>query len=428
VPRRLHTDITPLRQSPGFRIIFTSRTVTLFGSQASEVALLVQARQLTHSPAPVGLLGLAELGPLIVFGLYGGALADRFDRRALLRWCEAGQTVTIGLLLVNALLPRPAIWPLYALAAASMGIAALQRPSFDASVPRLVSADQLTAAAALMSVSANTGVIIGASLGGVLATSPGPWLVYALHAGSLVVSFVVLGRLRLPHVPASQAEPAGGVLDGIRYARRRPDLIGSYLADLAAMTFGYPNALIPFMAVALRAPWSAGIMFAATSVGALVISAVSGWMTGIRRHGLAIAVAATAWGVAIIGFGLAPDVPVAVTCLLVAGAADEISVIFRDTVWNQTIPDSVRGRMAGVELLSYAIGPSAGQIRSGVMASLGGPRFSLVSGGVLCGGCVAIICAALPAFTRYRAPAPATDASPAANPGSAAANPGSAAG
>ena len=401
---RLSPDLSPLRESAGFRVIFASRTVTIFGGQASEVALLVQARQLTGSPAAVGLLGVAELVPLLTLGLYGGALADRLDRRALLRWCEAGQVITVALLLVNALLPHPAVWPLYALAAVLTGIGALQRPSFDASVPRLISPDRLTAASALLSMSINAGVIVGSSLGGVLAVAPGPWLVYALHAGSLAVSFVVLGSLRPMPVTATHRDTGGGILDGLRFARGRRDLIGSYLADLSAMIFGYPNAVIPFMAVTLRAPWSAGVLFAAPAVGALAISAASGWMGSVRRLGVAIAVAAAAWGAAIAGFGLAPDVYVAVACLLVAGAADEVSAVFRSTMWNRSIPDSVRGRMAGVELLSYSVGPSAGQVRSGLMASAGGARFSLVSGGVICVGAVALVCAVFPAFTRYRTP------------------------
>src|SRR6516162_10405253 len=281
--RDLVADITPLRASRDFRLVFGSRTVTLFGSQATEVALLVQARQLTGSAVAVGLLGAVELVPLVVFGLYGGALADRLDRRRLIRWCEAGLGGCAALLLINASLPRPVVWPLYLIAAGMMALAALQRPSLEASVPRVVTRDQLTAAAALLSLSANASVIVGTTLGGLLATWPGPLAVYVLDAVSFAVS---LGFLRwlgpLPAPPAADGEdgPAsglGGLLAGLRYARGRPELIGSYLADLAAMTFAYPNALFPFMAIELHAPWAVGLMFAAPSAGALAASATSGW-------------------------------------------------------------------------------------------------------------------------------------------------------
>jgi MFS family permease len=430
---RLRADATPLRESRDFRLLYTSRTITGLGTQATEVALLVQARQLTGSTFAVGLLGAVELVPLVVFGLYGGVLADRFDRRRLMVWCEATLGVCAALLTLNALAPRPMVWPLYAVTALMMAAAALQRPSLEASVPRVVPRDQLIAAGALMSMSMNVNVIAGAALGGVLAAGPGAQFVYGLDTVSFVASFCFLRLVRpLPaatgeHTPAGPGLQSGGgrrpgagakrgggksrargrgkhsILDGLAYARGRPDLIGSYLADLAAMILAYPNALFPFMAAELHADWAVGLMFAAPSVGAIAVTMVSGWMSRVRRHGLAIAVAAAAWGVLITGFGLAPDIGVALACLVLAGAADMVSGIFRGTLWNQTIPDALRGRLAGVELLSYSIGPSAGQIRSGAVAGVTSARFSLVSGGLLCVGAVGLVCLALPAFTAYRA-------------------------
>jgi MFS family permease len=401
--------------------MFTSRTVAYLGSQAAEVALLVQAQRLTGSPLVVGTLGLAELVPLIVFGLYGGVLADRFDRRALMRWCEPGLALCAGLLLVNSLLPHPRLWPLYAVAALMMAIASLQRPAFEAATPRVVPRDQLTAAAAILSLSTNASVLVGSSLGGALAASPGPWLVYALNAAGYLVSFVLLSRLpRLPPVSAEGAdsdaaegtegaEGAEGhalrqILVGLRYAVSRKDLLGSYLADLAAMIFAYPNAMLPFLAIELHAPWSTGLMFAAPSVGAFVVSATSGWMPRVRRHGLAIAVAAASWGLAMAAVGVSPSLYVALACLAVAGGADECSAVFRDTMWKQSIPDHLRGRMAGIELLSYAAGPPTGQLRSGAVAAVTSPRFSLASGGLACVAAVGAVCVFLPAFRMYRAP------------------------
>jgi MFS family permease len=405
--RALSADLSPLRASRDFRFLYASRTVTMLGTQATEVALLVQARQLTGSAFAVGLLGVVELLPLVVFGLAGGVLADRFDRRRLMCVCEAGLGCCAALLAVNAWRPHPAVWPLYAVTAVMMALAALQRPSLDASVPRVVPRDLLTAAAALASMSENVSVIAGTTLGGVLAAGPGAGWVYGLDTVSFAVSFGLLCLVR--PLPRGGGAETGGrlpalaeIAEGLRYARNRPDLLGSYLADLAAMTFAYPNALFPFMAAQLHAPWAVGLMFAAPSLGAVAVTVTSGWMGRVRRHGLAIALAAAGWGLAVIAFGLAPGIGVALACLVAAGAADMVSGIFRDTLWNQTIPDTLRGRLAGVELLSYSVGPAAGQIRAGGVASLTTPRFSLVSGGLLCVGGVGAVCLALPAFVRYR--------------------------
>jgi MFS family permease len=424
-------DVTPLRGpgARGFRAMFTSRTVAYLGSQAAEVALLVQAQRITGSPLVVGTLGLPELVPLVVFGLYGGVLADRFDRRALMRWCEPGLAGCAVLLLLNSLLPHPLLWPLYVIAGLMMAFASLQRPAFEAATPRVVPRAQLTAAAAIMSLSTNASVLVGSSLGGVLAVSPGPWLVYALDAAGFAVSFVMLSRLpKLPPVQAQSREAGTGqapgeladgpalreILVGLRYAIGRRDLLGSYLADLSAMIFAYPNAMLPFLATQLHAPWSTGLMFAAPSAGAFAVSATSGWMPRVRRHGLAIAFAAAGWGAAMALVGLAPDVYVALACLAVAGGADECSAVFRDTMWKQSIPDHLRGRMAGIELLSYAAGPPAGQLRSGAVAAVTSVRFSLASGGLACVAAVAGVVVLLPAFRRYTAPAAVPVEQPAA--------------
>jgi MFS family permease len=418
--------------------------VAYLGSQAAEVALLVQAQRITGSPLVVGTLGLAELVPLVVFGLYGGVLADRFDRRALMLWCEPGLGVCALLLLLNSLLPRPLLWPLFVIAGLMMAFASLQRPAFEAATPRIVPSAQLTAAAAIMSLSTNASVLVGSSLGGVLAAAPGPWLVYALDAAGFAISFTMLRKLpKLPPrreapvvdgavvdgavvgkagVDEAGADEDGGLADGpalrevlvgLRYAVARRDLLGSYLADLSAMIFAYPNAMLPFLAAQLHAPWSTGLMFAAPSAGAFAVSATSGWMPRVRRHGLAIAFAAAGWGVAMAFVGLAPDVYVALACLAVAGGADECSAVFRDTMWKQSIPDHLRGRMAGIELLSYAAGPPTGQLRSGAVAAVTSVRFSLTSGGLACVAAVAGVVALLPAFRRYTAPVAAPVEEPA---------------
>ena len=413
-------DLSPLREHAQFRLLWSSRTVTLLGTQVAQVALLVQARQLTGSPVLVGLLGAAEVVPLVIFGLYGGVLADRLDRRRLAVWTEAGLGLTAVALTVNAAAPRPLLWPLYACAAVTMALAALQRPSLDAAVPRLLPADRLAAGSALLSLGASTGAIAGPALGGVLAAGPGPAVAYGLDAVSFLVSVALLLRLRpLPRPPdpaqadpaqadPEQAEPAGlsGILAGLRYARGRPDLLGSYLADLAAMLLAYPNSLFPFLAAGLHASWATGLMFSAQAAGAALASVTSRWIRRVHRYGRAIALAAAAWGLTAVGLGLAPDLGVALAFLVAGGAADMLSATFRDTLWNQTIPDALRGRLAGVEVLSYGLGPSAGQLRAGAVAGLATPRFALWSGGLACVAAVGVTWLALPGFRAQDAKAP----------------------
>ena len=408
----LRMDLSPLA-SRDFRVLFGSSTITLLGTEATDVALVVQVKQLTGSTLAVGLLGAAELVPLVVFALYGGVLADRLDRRQVIRWCEAALGGCSLLLLADSLLSRPLLWPLYVVVAAMNALASLQRPSVEATIPRIVPPSQLTAAVTLSSGSQNLSVIVGSSLGGVLAAGAGPAVVYALDAATFVVSSGLLFLLRPVPAPEPPALASGApspenglraVLAGLRYARSRPELLGSYLADLAAMTLSYPAALFPFLAAGLHASWAVGLMFACPSIGAFAITVSSGWMARVRRHGLAIALAACAWGLAIVAFGLAPDIAVALVALVLAGAADMVSGIFRDLLWKQTVPDALRGRLAGVELLSYALGPSAGQLRAGTVASLTTPRISLTSGGLLCVAAVGLVCLAFPGFTAYRSP------------------------
>jgi MFS family permease len=405
-------DLAPLRESRDFRLLVSSRTVTLLGDQVTSVTLMVQVKQLTGSPLAVGMIGIAELVPLIVCGLYGGTLADRLDRRKVAICCEAGLGVLIALLAVNAALPRPFLWPVYAGAAGITALAALQRPSLEAALPRVVPRDQLTAASALSSLTANASFIAGPAVGGLLATGPGPAAAYLLDVASYLVSIAVLLRLSaLParHEEAGSRGPAAlrGILASLRYARRRQDLLGSYLVDLAAMIFAFPDSLFPFVASGLHAEWALGLMYSATAVGALVASATSGWAGRVHRHGVAIAIAAVTWGAGIAAFGFAAGIGAALAFLAVAGAADMMSGIFRDTLWNQTIPDSMRGRMAGVELLSYGLGPSLGQARAGLAARFSGTRFSLWSGGLLCIVTVGLACLALPRFVAYDSRKPA---------------------
>jgi MFS family permease len=366
------------------------------------VAVPYQVYQLTHSVFLVGLLGLAELAALIGFAMLGGALADAADRRTMVLLSEAGLMAGSMLLTGNSLLAHPLVWLIFVVAALQGALDALQRPSLDALLPRLVDRDELAAAGALGTFRGTIGMIAGPALAGVLVALVGLPFTYLVDIGTFVVGLVCLLLMKAVPPPADAARPSlRRVMEGIRYARSRPELIGTYVVDIVAMLFGMPMALFPAIAQGLGGPTVLGLLYAAPAVGSFCFAATSGWTRRVHRHGMGVIVAATLWGIAIIGFGLVPGRTAALVFLGLAGAADAMSGVFRQVIWNQTIPDSLRGRLASIELLSYSAGPTLGNFEAGLVASIFSVRTSVVSGGVLCVvGCV--LCAiALPAFRRY---------------------------
>jgi MFS family permease len=400
--RRLGPDLRPWRSSRDFRLLLASGTVTTFGTFITYVALPVQVKRLTGSTLAVGLLGACELVPLVVCGLYGGALADWLDRRRLIIGCEAGLGLLAACLFVNALLPRPQVWPLFVIAGLLAGLDGLQRPSLEALIPRIVPPDDLAAAAALGSIRWNFAAIAGPSAGGLLIATAGLSAGYAVDLATYAISLAFLVKLRAaPPAPDADRPSVAGIAAGLRYARSRQVLMGTYLVDLAAMLLAMPTALLPFVADDLGAPRSLGLLYAASAAGSLLASLTSGWAARVHRQGLGVVLAAAGWGLAITGFGLARSVWLAVGCLVLAGAADMLSGIWRMAIWNRTIPDRLRGRLAGIELLSYSVGPSMGQLRAGGMAAVTGVRGSIVGGGLLCLGAVGALAAALPRFRAY---------------------------
>ena len=395
-------DITPLRRHRDFRLLFIGRLVSFFGSMITVVAVPYQVYQLSHSVLLVGFLGLAELAALVGFAMLGGALADAADRRTMVLLSEAGLMVGSLLLAGNSLLPHPLMWLIFAVAALQGAFDALQRPSLDALLPRLVDRDELKAAAALGSLRGTAGMIAGPALAGVLIAVAGLPITYLVDVATFVVGLVCLLLMRAVPPPVDAARPSiARVLEGLRFARSRPELMGTYLVDIVAMLFGMPMALFPAIAQGLGGPSVLGLLYAAPAVGALCFAATSGWTRRVHRHGMGVIVAAIVWGVAIIGFGIAPGRAAALFFLALAGAADMASGVFRQVIWNQTVPDSLRGRLASIELLSYSVGPMLGNFEAGVVASAFSVRVSVVSGGVLCViGCV--LCAiTLPAFRKY---------------------------
>lgn len=400
--RKLRLDVTPLRSSPDFRLLFGSGIISNLGSMITYVALPFQIKDLTGSFVAVGAVGLVELLPLVVFGLWGGALADAIDRRLMVILSEVGLTVTSLILLVNAIAPSPQVWVIYVVAALVATMDALQRPSLDSMVPRVVAHDQLTAAGALTSLRWQFGQIVGPTIGGLLVASVGVGFAYAADVVTYVVSIALLWRLR-PAPAQEDAERVSlrSIMTGAQYAWRRKDLLGTYAVDLLAMIFAFPYAVFPFVADELHAPWSLGLLYTAPTVGALIATISSGWTNHVHRHGRAIVWAAIGWGAAVAAFGTLVNVWWVLLALAFAGAFDMVSGLFRSLMWNQTIADEVRGRMAGIELLSYSIGPTLGQVRVSVAAQRLGLRSGIVSGGLLCVAGVGLLAVALPSLWRY---------------------------
>jgi MFS family permease len=406
-------DIGPLRRHRDFRLLFAGQALSFFGSEITYVALPFQIYQLTHSTLAVGLLSLAEFVPLMVMAFVGGALSDAFDRRRMVQLSELGSGLAIAVLMVNSLLPHPSVAVLFVVAPVLAALYGILRPSLDALVPRLVTREELPAASALEGFRGTLGSIAGPAVAGVVIAGAGLPVAYGLDVATFGASLVALWFMRaVPPPPDAPPVSLGSIAEGLRYARSRQELLGTYGVDIIAMFFGMPMALFPAIAQRFGGAGVLGLLYAAPAVGSLLATVTSGWVAHVHRHGLAIIVAAATWGTAIIGFGLAPNLALALLGLVIAGGADMVSGIFRGTIWNQTIPDRLRGRLAGIEQVSYTSGPLLGNVEAGVVASLASVRASVVSGGVLCVIGVVLAAVALPAFRRYDARTTRTDSPP----------------
>jgi len=403
--RALRLDLTPLRESRDFRLLFVAGTVFYLGGMVSYVAIPFQIYTLTGSNFAVGAVGLVELVPLIVFGLYGGALADHVDRRRLLIWTGVAQAFFTAVLALNAFREDPSIPVIFVVAGLLVSSSALQRPSREALMPRTVRHDQITAGNALTSLGMQIGVLIGPAIGGLLVAYVGIGWCFVVDIVGLVVATLLYVAMRpYPHTVETTPPSLAGIADGMRYALSRRDLLGTYLVDLAAMFWAMPVVLFPALAEEVFSrPEVLGLLYTAETVGALLATALSGWTSRVHHHGRAIVIAATIYGAMIGLAGVMPSIWLVGLFLLFAGAADMISAVFRSTVWNQTIPEQMRGRLAGIEMLSYSLGPLGGQVRAGLVADLWTVRGSIASGGLACVAGVALTGLWLHDFWSYDA-------------------------
>lgn len=402
--RRLTLDTTPLRVSRPYRNLLVGDAVSVVGTQVTAVAVPIQVYALTGSAFAVGLVGLAGLLPIVLFGLYGGAVADAVDRRRLVLFTTSGQAVLSTVLLLQAVLHLEDTWLLYAVVAAQAGLFALDSPARQAFVPRLLPGPLLPAANALRQVEFNIGVTTGPLLAGLLVGRFGFGSAYGLDAVSFTASLWAVASL-----PAMAPEGGGraaglaSVVEGLRFLATRPVLLLTFVVDLIAMVFAMPRALFPALAhqVYGGGAQTAGALYSALAAGALLGALGGGWLGRVRRQGLAVLVAIVAWGLAITGFGLASQLWLGLLLLAVAGASDMISAVFRSAILQSAAPDEMRGRLGGVFIVVVAGGPRLGDARAGAGASLVGLQGAVVAGGLACVALVTAVAAVVPRFRAY---------------------------
>jgi MFS family permease len=368
------------------------------------VAVPFQLYELTHSPLQVGLLSLCDAVPLLLLSAFGGAIADRLDRRRLVLRSEVGLMAVAALLAVNAYLPDPRVWALYVLAVLGTSLWVLGGPALRAMVPGLVPPEQLAASQALQSIYYNIGGIAGPALGGLLIAAAGVGPTYVIDAATFVASLLAVWMIS-PKPPQEEVAPKTleSLRDALRFLVGQRVILGTFVLDTNAMVVGMPQALFP--AVAARhfdgGAGVVGLLYAAPSAGALLAALGSGWVGGVRRQGVAVAAWIVVWGLALAVFGASSALWLGVAMLVVAGLADEFSAILRSTILFACTPDGMRGRMQGFEIAQVASTPALGNVEAGVVASLTSLRFSIVSGGIACAVGAVVILAALPSLVRY---------------------------
>ncbi|MEU2655808.1 MFS transporter [Streptomyces sp. NPDC007325] len=402
--RTVFADLTPLRTSADYRRLWFGNAVSWVGQGMTALAVSLQVYDITGSTFSVGLVGLCSLVPLVVFGLYGGAIADTVDRRAL------GLAGAIGSAVLSAALAGAAfagfhhVWFLYAIVALQALCGALNAPARSAMIPRLLPPEQLRAANALNSMVVTFGTLVGPSLGGVIVGVAGYQTAYLVDALAFFASLYAMWRL--PSMPPERTgAKRASVLDGLRFLGTRPNLRATFVSDLFAMILAQPKALFP----AVAALWfggdakTTGLLVAAPAFGALLGGVVSGWQGRIRHHGQAILIAVAAWGLAIAAFGLSRNLWIGLLCLAAAGYADTSSMIFRNTMMQVAAPDEMRGRLQGVFIVVVAGGPRLGDFVAGSVAGLTSPAVAITGGGLVCALAVGVFALYARGFRRYDA-------------------------
>ncbi len=400
----LFVDITPLRRSPGFRWLYSGLALAWLGRQLTVVAVPYQVYQLTGSTFLVGALGIAQLLPLLATSVVGGAIVDSVDRRKLLVIAQLGLMATAIGLAFNAAISSPAVWAIFVLSGLNAAISALDNPARSASVPALVGRDLLPAALALTQTLGNIAKTVGPAIGGLLIARTSLTLTFAIEATAFALGTLFMFRV-------GPLEPEGGgqrfgwesIKEGYTFLRARRVLQANFAIDLNAMIFGMPQALFPAIGETVLGgdATTVGLLYAAPGAGALIAAVTSGWVGSITRQGRAVIIAVIVWGAAIAGFGFARTVPLAVLFLAIAGGADVVSAVFRNTILQLAVPDRLRGRLSSIHIAVVSGGPRLGDFEAGAVASVTSPQFSVVSGGIACIVGAVAIAKKMPVLARY---------------------------
>lgn len=407
--RRHVIDLTPLRISHEFRLLFLGQAVSDLGSEITMVAIPFQVFQITDSTLAVGLLGLCDLVPLLVTPVLGGMFADSLERRRMTILAHAVLTLVSLGLVVNALLPEPKLWVLYVVATVNAALYGLYSPAIRSWPARIFDRELLPSAFALESAYYSLDAMMGPAIGGVLIALFEPAGAYAVDVFSFLVALVCLWAMK-PSPPAEDAPAIGlaAVKDGLRFLKGKRVLQSTYTVDLNAMIFGMPTALFPAVADRMLGvgPAGLGLLYAAPAAGSLLASVFSGRLKHIRFQGRAILLSVVVWGAAIVAFGFSRALWVSLVFLAVAGAGDMVSGVFRTTIAQTVVSDEMRGRLEGMGLTVWASGPSLGNVESGIVASIWSVPVSIISGGLLCIAGVGAIASLVPEFRRYDAKHP----------------------
>jgi len=403
---RLLADLTPLRASRDFRRLFLGAGVSQVGRQLTVVAIPFQVFMITRSSLAVGLVGLATLGPLVTLSLAGGAIADAVDRRKILLVVQVLSACTSAALALNAMSPHPRLWPIYVLAALAAGLAGIDLPTRSAIVPGLVGRELFPAAAALNQILIQVGQVVGPALAGLVIARVSIAAAYWIDVATFGAAIVAVVGIR-PQPPQQGAPRAGlaSIREGFAYLKGRRLLTSTFLIDIDAMVFGMPRALFPALGTVFYGGGAVtvGLLYAAPGAGALLGALFTGWVGRVRRQGRAVIVSVVVWGGAIAVFGLVPWLPVGLAMLAVAGAADVVSAVFRNTILQLSVPDALRGRLSAVHIAVVTGGPQLGDAEAGAVAALTSPGFSVVSGGVACILGVLLLVRLVPELARYDA-------------------------
>lgn len=405
--RSLLVDLSPIRESREFRLLFFGQVISRIGRQLTIVASSIQIFDLTGETLAVGLLGLAQF-PALFFGSFlGGTLADAFDRRRILFVAQVFMALTTAGLALNAMSSSPAVWIVFVMTMANAFGSAIDSPARSSSVPKIVSARRLPAAFALQVLMFQLAAAVGPALGGFVIAKASLAAAYWTDTITFGAALVTLAMMR-PLIPAGGGTRPGlrSIGEGLKFLRGSKPLQGIFIIDITAMVFGMPRALFPEWGVSILGgdETTVGFLFAAPAVGALLAGLFSGRLTRVKASGRATVLAVIGWGLSITLFGFTTSLQLAIVTLAVAGAADAFSAVFRQTILQISTPDRLRGRLSAVQIAVVAGGPRIGDAEAGAVATVFSPQVAAWSGGLVSMIGALVVARLYPAFSRWRIP------------------------